>query len=76
MQKASSFDLKKWLDRVVEEGIRFPLYMMGKPFKAFSDIKYEGRGSVPACVVFMLMLMLLSIMRQSYTGAEIGRAHV
>ena len=42
MQKASSFDLKKWLDRVVEEGIRFPLYMMGKPFKAFSDIKYEG----------------------------------
>ena len=69
MQKASSFDLKKWLDRVVEEGIRFPLYMMGKPFKAFSDIKYEGRGSVPACVVFMLMLMLLSIMRQSYTGA-------
>ena len=37
MQKASSFDLKKWLDRVVEEGIRFPLYMMGKPFKAFSD---------------------------------------
>ncbi len=69
MQKASSFDLKKWLDRVVEEGIRFPLYMMGKPFKAFSDIKYEGRGSVPACVVFMMMLMLLSIMRQSYTGA-------
>ena len=68
MQKVSSFDLKKWWDGVVEEVIRFPLYMMGKPFKAFSDIKYEGRGSVPACVFFMVMLMLLSVLRQSYTG--------
>ena len=68
MQKVSSFDLKKWWDSVVEEVIRFPLYMMGKPFKAFSDIKYEGRGSMPACVFFMVMLMLLSVLRQSYTG--------
>lgn len=68
MQKVSSFDLKKWWDSVVEEVIRFPLYMMGKPFKAFSDIKYEGRGSMPACIFFMVMLMLLSVLRQSYTG--------
>lgn len=68
MQKASSFNLKKWWNRVVDEVIRFPLYMMGKPFKAFSDIKYEGKGSLPACIFFMIMLMLLSVMRQSYTG--------
>lgn len=69
MLKVKDFDLKKWWGRVVDEVIRFPLYMMGKPFKAFSDIKYEGKGSVPACVFFMVMLMLLSVMRQSYTGA-------
>lgn len=69
MQKVSDFDLKKWWGRVVDEVIRFPLYMMGKPFKAFSDIKYEGKGSVPACIFFMVMLMLLSVMKQSYTGA-------
>lgn len=68
MQKVSNFNLKKWWSRVIDETIRFPLYMMGKPFKAFSDIKYEGKGSVPACVFFMVMLMLLSVMRQSYTG--------
>lgn len=68
MQKASNFDLKKWWNRVIDEVIRFPLYMMGKPFKAFSDIKYEGKGSLPACIFFMIMLMLLSVMRQSYTG--------
>lgn len=68
MQKASSFNLKKWWNRVVDEIIRFPLYMMGKPFKAFSDIKYEGKGSLPACVFIMVMLMLLSVLHQSYTG--------
>lgn len=68
MQKASSFDLKKWWNRVIDETIRFPLYMIGKPFKAFSDIKYEGKGSLPACIFFLIMLMVLSVMRQSYTG--------
>lgn len=68
MQKAKSFDIKKWWNSVVDEVIRFPLYVLTKPFKAFSDIKYEGKGSIPACVFFMCMLMLLSVMRQSYTG--------
>lgn len=68
MQKLSSFDLKKRWDRIIDEVIRFPLYMMGKPFKAFSDIKYEGKGSVPVCVFIMFMLMLFSVLRQSYTG--------
>jgi len=69
MQKAKNFDLKKWWNSVIDEVIRFPLYVLTKPFKAFSDIKYEGKGSLPACVFFMFMLMLLSVMRQSYTGA-------
>ena len=69
MQKASSFDLKKWWKSVLDEGIRFPLYMMGKPFKAFSDIKYENKGSLPACITFLFILMLLSVLCQSYTGA-------
>lgn len=68
MQKLRSFNLKEWWNRVIDEVIRFPLYMMGKPFKAFSDIKYEGKGSVPACVFIMAMLMLFSVLRQSYTG--------
>lgn len=68
MQKAKSFDFKKWWNSVIDEVIRFPLYVLTKPFKAFSDIKYEGKGSLPACIFFMIMLMLLSVMRQSYTG--------
>lgn len=69
MQKAKSFDFKKWWNSVIDEVIRFPLYVLTKPFKAFSDIKYEGKGSLPACIFFMFVLMLLSVMRQSYTGA-------
>lgn len=69
MQKAKSFDLKKWWNSVIDEVIRFPLYVLTKPFKAFSDVKYEGKGSLPACIFFMFVLMLLSVMRQSYTGA-------
>ena len=68
MQMAKSFDLKKWWKSVIDEVIRFPLYVLTNPFKAFSDIKYEGAGSLPACIFFMVVLMLFSVMRQSYTG--------
>lgn len=68
MQKASSIDLKKTGKRFVDEVFRFPLYILAKPFKGFSDIKYEKKGSLPACILFMFIIMILSVMRQAYTG--------
>lgn len=58
-------DLK---DNFVNECIRFPLYVITNPFKAFSDIKYEKKGSTRACIFFMFVLMILTVMRASYIG--------
>lgn len=59
---------KKIKDDIVEEVFRFPAYMMSNPFKAFSDIKYEGRGSVKACVFFLIMLCITSVVQATKTG--------
>ena len=50
--KAKSFSVKGMWDKFVDDVFRFPLYVMTNPFKAFSDIKYEGSGSIPACIFF------------------------
>jgi hypothetical protein len=59
---------KKIKEDIVEEVFRFPGYMMGNPFKAFSDIKYEGRGSVKACVFFFVLLCINSVLQATKTG--------
>lgn len=58
-------DLK---ESIINEGFRFPLYIITNPFKAFSDIKYEKKGSTKACVCIMILLMIVTVMRSSYIG--------
>lgn len=59
---------KSFKDSFIYEVFTFPLYIITNPFKAFSDIKYEKKGSVPACIFFMFMIMLLNVMRVTYLG--------
>ncbi len=59
---------KSLKDKIIYEVFTFPFYVITNPFKAFSDIKYEKKGSVPACVFFMAMIMILNVMRASYVG--------
>ncbi|MCD8023006.1 MAG: YIP1 family protein [Lachnospiraceae bacterium] len=54
----------------VDEVFRFPGYVISSPFKAFSDIKYEKKGSMRACVFFMAALMVVTVARQGYTGFQ------
>lgn len=63
-----SINWKKLKDDIVEEVFRFPGYVISNPFKAFSDIKYEGRGSVKACIFFMIMLCITSVAQASKAG--------
>lgn len=63
-----SMDLKGTWNAFIEEGFRFPLYVLSRPFKAFGDIKLEGRGSVKTCIVVLVLLCILNILQVSYTG--------
>lgn len=68
VKAAAAFDYKKVWEHFVEEGFRFPLYVISRPFKAFSDIKYENRGSVFSCVIFLILLCIIKLLNYSYTG--------
>ncbi len=66
--KAKSFSVKGIWDKFVNDVFRFPLYVMTNPFKAFSDVKYEGEGSIPACIFFMIMLCITDIAKTAMSG--------
>lgn len=65
---ASKKSWKQLRENFVEEVFRFPGYVITNPFKAFSDIKYEGRGSVKACIFFMIMLCITQIVKATGSG--------
>lgn len=67
---------KEIWNNIVEEGFRFPKYLISQPFKAFSDIKFEHRGSVPACVVFLVLLCIVKLINYSYTGYIVNDVNI
>lgn len=48
--------------------LRYPGYVMTRPFKAFADLKYEGAGSFGFCVFLLLFRAVLAILSYGKTG--------
>lgn len=46
----------------------YPLYILSHPFKGFDEIKYEKKGSYPACIAILAILCLLGIIKTRYTS--------
>lgn len=68
MLKIDKAGLKEARTGFVNEVFKFPAYVITNPFKAFSDIKYEKKGSVPACVFFAFVLMIVTVLKDAGTG--------
>lgn len=60
--------LKSIMSNLKEDYITFPLYIISHPFKGFDEMKYENRGKLSTCFVFLVLLCLLNIMKYVYTG--------
>ncbi|HHY82081.1 MAG TPA: hypothetical protein GX505_05300 [Clostridiales bacterium] len=59
--KSVDLDLK-------ENFITFPFYIISRPFKGFSELKYENRGKHYFAYVMMVLMCLFSIMNELYRG--------
>lgn len=51
-----------------EDFIDFPFYIISRPFKGFSDLKYENRGKTYFAVVMLIVLCFFSICDEMYRG--------
>ena len=65
---SKSLSIKGMWDKFVNDVFRFPLYVITNPFKAFSDVKFEGDGSLGACIFFMVMLCITTIAKTAMSG--------
>ncbi|MCD8501072.1 MAG: YIP1 family protein [Bacillaceae bacterium] len=53
---------------MLNDFIKFPLYICIHPFKGFWDAKYEGEGKVNVSLSFLLLLTIVVILKRQYTG--------
>ncbi len=51
-----------------EDFITFPLYIISRPFKGFSDLKYENRGKLYFAITMMVLMCLFNICDETYRG--------
>lgn len=51
-----------------ETFITFPLYILGRPFKGFDEMKHEGRGSMVFAITIFVLSALMNIVEYVYTG--------
>ncbi len=48
--------------------VMFAKVALFKPFNGFYELKYEGRGTVAAGILFLLLYYISSVIRAMYTG--------
>lgn len=60
--------LMNLLGRFKNDFWSFPLYILGRPFKGFDEMKYEGRGSLGFAIVIFFLSALMNIVEFVYRG--------
>ena len=59
---------KAAMKAVDDAGRRFPMRILGHPFKGFDEMKFEGRGSIIFCLIIFFASCLLNVLEFVYTG--------
>ena len=79
LSKKGVFEGKKWvatLKKIKYTCIEWPMYMIGSPFKAFDDMKYENAGSLPFAFVIMILFAWVNLIKTRYTGFLMNTADI
>ncbi|MCR5154037.1 MAG: YIP1 family protein [Lachnospiraceae bacterium] len=65
------FEGKKWVEvlkKIKYTAVTWPKYMMGSPFKAFDDVKYEDAGSTGFAFVLLVLYAWVMLLGIRYKG--------
>ena len=60
--------IKKAFTFVVEECIKFPMYIIFHPFKGFDEFKRDKRAKMSVSIIFIIALIFLNILSYQYEG--------
>jgi hypothetical protein len=61
------------MEKVAENYLRLPLYILSRPFKGFYDMKHLKLGRTHFVAVMLVLLCVSAIMQESYTGFAVSR---
>jgi hypothetical protein len=65
--------LKQFKKFVVEECIKFPLYILAQPLKGFEEFKRYKRGRMSVALSFMIITVLVNILKFQYDGFLVNK---
>ncbi|HHX78884.1 MAG TPA: YIP1 family protein [Acholeplasmataceae bacterium] len=69
-----AFDkIKGFFTFIIEEGIRFPIYILFHPFKGFDEFKREKRAKPSIAIGFIMLFILLQILSFQYEGFMVNQ---
>lgn len=59
---------RKHFSQFAEDFWRFPMRILGSPFKGFDQMKWEGKGKTSFAIFVLVLACLLSVAEFVYTG--------
>jgi len=58
-----------------EDFIKYPFYIISRPFKGFSDLKYENRGKLYFAIALVFLMCFFNIYNEMYEGFVLTGYH-
>lgn len=65
--------IKKLFNFIIEEGIKFPIYILFHPFKGFDEFKRDKRAKASIAIGFVVVYILLQIISFQYAGFMVNK---
>lgn len=76
LKTIKSFNYSGFFNRLLEDYIKFPLYILTHPFKGFEDFKIEKKGKFEVAIVYILLLVFTNALSVTSSGFLVSAPYV
>lgn len=70
------FNYSQFFHQLLEDYVKFPLYILTHPFKGYDDFKFENRGKLSVAIVYLLLLVLTNAISVTSSGFLVSAPYV
>jgi len=76
LTKIKQIEYRVIFHQILEDFIKFPLYILTHPFKGYDDFKLEKKGKMHVAIIYLLLLVITNALSVTASGFLVSAPYV